>query len=438
MKPHWRWGITLDLRHCGRLARLALCVLMATMLPSMSGAAEIAIKNKATYPELFLEGAIEPGDAKKLLDVIKADPVWFVALRGINVNSPGGSVREAIDLAKIVESSGMTLRVDQGKTCASACFILFASANYRWAANNAKVLVHRPYSTSMPGNSVEFAEQMEAQQKTILAMRDYLQSRSIRSSLIDKMMALPSNAAHEVTVAEVYEEFGSMSPTLEELTLRKCELTNRNIFRRGSDGERDITCIDEVLFPIKNDWLKNLIGAKTFEVAKHDALYIRANKLGYVNPDLCSSALRKHDAALHARDWRSLEEHAKQVIEDCSIMDLGETLADRMYASIARARRGLGKSQDALETASLCTRLYANSPSCHVEMATILVDLHRASDARHAIDSAEGVLSRVIDNARRELANAESEEKRRSLEAAVGLFEEYRLDLKDLRQDLAR
>ena len=182
MKPHWRWGITLDLRHCGRLARLALCVLMATMLPSMSGAAEIAIKNKATYPELFLEGAIEPGDAKKLLDVIKADPVWFVALRGINVNSPGGSVREAIDLAKIVESSGMTLRVDQGKTCASACFILFASANYRWAANNAKVLVHRPYSTSMPGNSVEFAEQMEAQQKTILAMRDYLQSRSIRSS----------------------------------------------------------------------------------------------------------------------------------------------------------------------------------------------------------------------------------------------------------------
>ena len=254
---------------------LALIFLTFSALSTTSRAAEIFIKNKGNNPWLVLEGQIEEGDARRLISVIKSNPVDFIVLRGIIVNSPGGSVKEALALAKIIESSGMVLRVHAGDTCASACFIMFASANYRWADDQAKILIHRPYFPTAPNGSEEFSKLMRSQQEAIHEMRNYLQSRSVPSTLIDNMMSFPSNAAYEVTVQDVYERLGPMSPLLEELTMRKCGLTNANIFRRDNGpngGELDIKCIDNVLIDLKNDWLKNLIGLDQFKPAHSEAM----------------------------------------------------------------------------------------------------------------------------------------------------------------------
>lgn len=236
--------------------------------------AEIFIKNSGTgVPQVALEGEIKPGDSSKLLSVIKSNPIDLIVTRGMIVNSPGGSVTEAIKIAKIIEASGMTLRVENKDTCASACFILFSSASYRWASDEASILVHRPYFISPPSSSAEYAKSVELQQKAMNEMRDFLQARSVPSSIIDKMMTYPSNQAYKITLSDIYQRIGSMSPTLEELTLRKCGLSNSNIFRRG-DGQADIECIDSILIDIKNDYIKNLVGLEKYEVASRKAFEI--------------------------------------------------------------------------------------------------------------------------------------------------------------------
>lgn len=249
-----------------------LFISIAIVFPSTVDAAKISFLNKGTGAAwVVLEGEIELGDNQRLITSIKNNPADFIVTRGIAVNSPGGSVAEAIDIARTIESSGMTLRVEEGDTCASACFILFASASYRWASESAKILIHRPYFRTPPSNSEEFASAMQAQQKAIYEMRDYLQSRSVPSSLIDKMMSYPSNDAYQVTIYDIYTGLGSMSPLLEELTSRKCGLTNSNMFQRG-DAKADIRCIDSVLIDIKNDWLKNKIGSDKFKRALSEAM----------------------------------------------------------------------------------------------------------------------------------------------------------------------
>ena len=240
--------------------------------------AQIFIKNKGTgIAQVALEGEIESGDSAKLLATIKENPVDLIVTRGMVVNSPGGSVTEAIKIAKIIEASGMTLRVEHQDTCASACFILFASASYRWASDDASILIHRPYFVSPPTTSAEYSRSIELQQKGMNEMREFLQARSVSSSIIDKMMTYPSNEAYKVTVEDVYKRIGPMSPTLEELTLRNCGLSNSNIFRRSNDGSADIKCIDSVLIDIKNDYIKNLIGVEKYRAASRKAYEILTN-----------------------------------------------------------------------------------------------------------------------------------------------------------------
>ena len=75
-------------------------------------------------PVLLLQGRIVGGDAKRLRAALQGE--GRVAL--FVLNSPGGSVLEAQEMAKLIRASGAPALVPGNAVCASACFMLLAAA----------------------------------------------------------------------------------------------------------------------------------------------------------------------------------------------------------------------------------------------------------------------------------------------------------------------
>jgi hypothetical protein len=86
-------------------------------------------------------GPIVPGDTERLDDFIGLLP-QAARILGFLLDSPGGSVVEAEQLAAVVHSSHATVGVLGGGKCASACFLVFAAAETRFAAPDALIGVH--------------------------------------------------------------------------------------------------------------------------------------------------------------------------------------------------------------------------------------------------------------------------------------------------------
>ena len=78
-----------------------------------------------------LIGEIKAGDARDLLDLYKND---LDTPRHVIVNSPGGSVTEAVLIAQILRKAGLGVTVLPGGKCASACFFIFIAGIERRAS----------------------------------------------------------------------------------------------------------------------------------------------------------------------------------------------------------------------------------------------------------------------------------------------------------------
>jgi hypothetical protein len=99
---------------------------------------------------ILLEGAIEDGDAPRILKQI--EELREPPARAI-LNSPGGSVRDALELGRALRLAGMETEMRAGDICYSACPYLLASGVSRTVPETAFVGVHQHYfgeSTLLP------------------------------------------------------------------------------------------------------------------------------------------------------------------------------------------------------------------------------------------------------------------------------------------------
>ncbi len=180
--------------------------------------------NIADAWDLHFDGEIKTGDAKKLAALIEAQPEKFLTSTNLILNSPGGSVEEALQISKILEQSGLASAIRSDDVCASACFILFISTPFR-SVIAGKLLIHRPYYKMAGATVADYDKYAEAQRSATAALRSYLQARSIPSDLIDNMMSLPSNSAYQVTWVDL-KRIGLMSPVVEEAAIEKCGISS--------------------------------------------------------------------------------------------------------------------------------------------------------------------------------------------------------------------
>lgn len=121
--------------------------LLAVLVVALSGKSSIAatlkpLAAKDGHVLVLLSGEIAEGDADALKAAIKAanDAGKFVS--GIRLNSVGGNLLEGVRLSETVKFAKMATNVAQGATCASACFLIFAAGETKFANYSAKVGVH--------------------------------------------------------------------------------------------------------------------------------------------------------------------------------------------------------------------------------------------------------------------------------------------------------
>jgi len=167
-----KWGIAV----CGLvIAGLALS-------PSIAAAAEITSSNlKDDTIEISISGNIVAGDAELLRTRIKAATDAGKLVTSVPLNSEGGSLLEGARLADVVKSIKVSTNVGQNATCASACFLIFAAGETKYAYGRARIGVH--------GASENGAESRKATK----AMARIAEELDVPSSIIRRMVNTPPN-----------------------------------------------------------------------------------------------------------------------------------------------------------------------------------------------------------------------------------------------------
>ncbi len=101
---------------------------------------------------LNLTGTIDPGVAERFAAEIAARGEY---VETILLDSPGGSVDDALAIGRMIREAGLTTRVASGGLCASSCPLIFAAGAEREAGRGAAIGVHQIYAAALSATPVD-------------------------------------------------------------------------------------------------------------------------------------------------------------------------------------------------------------------------------------------------------------------------------------------
>jgi hypothetical protein len=132
---------------------------------------------------ITLKGEIVGGEtvafASAIAEANRAGKEVFGAL----LDSPGGLLSEGAQIAALVEYAKITTIVPEGAGCASACFVIFAAGNDKWADFTAQVGVHG-------ASEQDGSDTTEARGATVLMAR-LVKEFGVPAAIIGRMVVTP-------------------------------------------------------------------------------------------------------------------------------------------------------------------------------------------------------------------------------------------------------
>jgi len=172
-------------------------------------------------------GKIESGDYSEIISQIVSSKNLPAT---ISLNSPGGSVTEAIKIGKLLRKGLFQSVIAENGICNSSCFILWASAVRRIPASamlsynnkNAKLGLHRPYFSQDEYAKLNIQSASESYRSLEKDYRAYLESIGTPEELLDLMLKTKSSEAVFINDEEMVDKLGQVAPFYEEWLLAKC------------------------------------------------------------------------------------------------------------------------------------------------------------------------------------------------------------------------
>jgi len=237
-------------------------VTLLLLAPMNSHSAEIRADSPGS---ISVVGIITKGDANKLKNVMRTQKYGIAS---ISLDSPGGDVAEAIQMAEMTKPLYVIVRVAPGKFCASACLFLWLAGSPRYATGQERVQrsiksglnvsgtlgLHRPYLQNFDSVSNKQSEVMKQVQL-------YLEAEMVPRRLIDLMMSRPSNDIYWLNSKD-FQEFGEYRPEVEEFLINKCGYIRAtdSAMARGLTAEQMLTamtCSNNYLDEVRAKGLAN-------------------------------------------------------------------------------------------------------------------------------------------------------------------------------------
>ncbi|SEA96493.1 hypothetical protein SAMN05428936_11534 [Pelagibacterium halotolerans] len=148
---------------------------------------------------LMLSGTIVPGAATRFADEIgrRGDYVETVAL-----NSPGGSVEDALVIGRLIRENGFDTAVGDGALCGSSCPLVLAGGVERIVSDNAAVGVHQIYAGA-GGDQIGSAQAMSDAQSVTARIARYLEEMDIDPLVWINAMETPPDRLYFLTMEEM-------------------------------------------------------------------------------------------------------------------------------------------------------------------------------------------------------------------------------------------
>ena len=147
---------------------------------------------------LLAEGAIDPGAAERFKTEVEARGEY---VKTVALNSPGGSVEDAIAMSKLIREKKLVTRVKEKALCASSCPIVFAGGVMRIAEKDAVIGVHQVFNGSRERPSPE--EAMSAAQSTTARIARHLEEMGIGAGVWLKALETPPDRLYYLTPKEL-------------------------------------------------------------------------------------------------------------------------------------------------------------------------------------------------------------------------------------------
>lgn len=137
---------------------------------------------------LLATGAIAPGIGKVFAEEIAKRGSY---VKTVVLESPGGSVQDALAMGRLIRDKGFSTEVRAGKYCASSCPLVFAGGVERRAGKGAAIGVHQISSASAtnPGD-------MAAAQSMSATCQKYLRDMGVDLGVWVHAMETPKNSLY--------------------------------------------------------------------------------------------------------------------------------------------------------------------------------------------------------------------------------------------------
>nr|WP_309503481.1 hypothetical protein [uncultured Roseovarius sp.] len=173
------------------------------------GTPERPYRNTADMPQrlefrregdvLLATGAIEAGDALRFQEALAREP----DLSRVRLNSPGGSVRDALEIGRSLRAAGLETVMDAQDVCFSACPYMLAAGTARRVHADAQVGVHQHYfgkSTVLPAFLA--VEDIQRGQGEVMS---YLDAMGVDTLVMRHALATPPDEIYVLLQSELLE-----------------------------------------------------------------------------------------------------------------------------------------------------------------------------------------------------------------------------------------
>lgn len=155
-------------------------------------------------------GRIDIGTAE-IFRALLDDPA--TEIRTLVLHSPGGSVDDAMTMARLVRARGLDTRVPDDGYCASACPLLFAGGVARSAGAGSWIGLHQVFAVDIPGmpRIRDLDASISDIQATIAECQQLLMDMGVKPEVWIKAMKTPPDALYVLTPDDL-SDFAMVTP----------------------------------------------------------------------------------------------------------------------------------------------------------------------------------------------------------------------------------
>jgi hypothetical protein len=150
---------------------------------------------------LMATGTISYGTAKAFAAEIEKRGAY---VKTVVLQSPGGSVQDALDMGRLVRAKKFSTEVERGHYCVSSCPLVFAGGVTRRAGAKAAIGVHQVFAPAQPGLSTP-ADGMDSAQRIAATAESYLRDMGVDLAVWVRAMETPHDELYYFTPKEMIE-----------------------------------------------------------------------------------------------------------------------------------------------------------------------------------------------------------------------------------------